>query len=49
MAFSKIIEKDKAKTANTGFGSNASSYGGRFLNQDGTPNIEKKELGFLPG
>ena len=47
MVINKIIEKDKAKTANTGFGSNASSYGGRFLNQDGTPNIEKKGIGFF--
>ena len=32
---------------NTGFGSNASNYGGRFLNKDGTPNIKKTGVGFL--
>ena len=47
MAFNKIIETEKAKTANTGFGTNAANYGGRLLNQDGTPNIEKKGIGFF--
>ena len=47
MAINKQIETEQAKTENTGFGSNASSYGGRFLNQDGTPNIEKKGIGFF--
>ena len=33
-----------AKTdINTGFGTNSSSYGGRFVNKDGSANIEKKE------
>jgi hypothetical protein len=42
--------KDKLKTAedkNTGFGTNASSYGGRLLNKDGTPNIKKTGVGIL--
>ena len=31
----------KAKTEiNTGFGANASDYGGRFVNKNGKPNIE---------
>lgn len=47
MAFNKKIETDKAKTSNTGFGTNAANYGGRFLNQDGTPNIEKRGMGFF--
>ena len=47
MALSKINETDKAKTANTGFGINAANYGGRLLNQDGTPNIEKRGMGFF--
>ena len=47
MAFNKIIETEKAKTANTGFGTNAANYGGRLLNQDGTPNIEKRGIGFF--
>ena len=32
---------------NTGFGINSSNYGGRFLNKDGTPNIEKKGVGYF--
>ena len=40
MAIDKQTETEQAKTENTGFGSNAASYGGRFLNHDGTPNIE---------
>ena len=47
MPFSKKIETEKAKTANTGFGINAANYGGRLLNQDGTPNIEKRGIGFF--
>ena len=47
MAFNKKIETEKAKTENTGFGTNAANYGGRLLNQDGTPNIEKKGIGFF--
>jgi Inward rectifier potassium channel C-terminal domain/Ion channel len=38
----------KAKTEiNTGFGANASDYGGRFVNKNGQPNIEKKGVSFL--
>jgi inward rectifier potassium channel len=38
----------KAKTEiNSGFGVNPSDYGGRLINKDGMPNIEKKGLGFL--
>lgn len=33
--------------ANTGFGTNATSYGGRLLNKDGTPNIKKTGVGFF--
>lgn len=32
---------------NTGFGVNSSDYGGRFLNKNGQPNIEKKGVGYL--
>ncbi len=32
---------------NTGFGVNSSDYGGRFLNKNGKPNIEKRGIGFL--
>jgi inward rectifier potassium channel len=30
----------KQKSENTGFGTNANSYGGRFINKNGTANIE---------
>jgi len=47
MAFTKKIKDISASTANTGFGTNASSYGGRLLNNDGTPNIEKRGIGIF--
>jgi hypothetical protein len=38
----------KAKTdKNTGFGTNSSSYGGRFINKNGTANIEKRGMHVL--
>ena len=38
----------KAKTEiNTGFGSNAGDYGGRFVNKDGNPNIQIQGVTFL--
>ncbi|MFZ1784709.1 MAG: ion channel [Ferruginibacter sp.] len=38
----------KAKTEiNTGFGINASDYGGRFVNKNGNPNIEKRGVQFF--
>ncbi|MDQ5928719.1 MAG: inward rectifier potassium channel [Bacteroidota bacterium] len=37
----------KAKTdQNTGFGANSNNYGGRFINKNGSPNIQKKGLTF---
>ncbi len=47
MSFSKKIKNDVASTANTGFGTNASSYGGRLVNADGTPNIQKRGVAFF--
>jgi Inward rectifier potassium channel C-terminal domain/Ion channel len=32
---------------NTGFGTNAQDYGGRFVNKNGQPNVEKRGVGFL--
>ena len=47
MDFFKKINA-RAKTAsNTGFGDNASSYGGRFLNKNGEANIHKTGIGFF--
>lgn len=38
----------KAKTQiDTGFGTNTSDYGGRFVNKNGQPNIEKRGVSFL--
>jgi Inward rectifier potassium channel C-terminal domain/Ion channel len=38
----------KAKTENnTGFGTNAADYGGRFVNKDGQPNVKKIGVPFL--
>ena len=38
----------KAKAdKNTGFGTNASSYGGRFVNKDGKANVEKRGMHVL--
>lgn len=38
----------KAKTdKNSGFGTNAGSYGGRFVNKNGTPNMEKRGMNLL--
>lgn len=42
----KINTKLKAEI-NTGFGTNPSNYGGRFVNKDGGANIEKSGLSFL--
>ncbi|KLT70826.1 ion channel [Flavobacterium sp. ABG] len=39
---------NKAKTdQNSGFGTNANSYGGRFVNKNGTANIEKRGMHLL--
>ena len=38
----------KAKSdQNTGFGTNSASYGGRFINKDGTANVEKRGISLL--
>jgi inward rectifier potassium channel len=47
MDFFKRINT-KAKTVeNTGFGTNSNSYGGRFINKDGTANIQRRGLNFF--
>jgi inward rectifier potassium channel len=42
----KINEKAKSSD-NTGFGTNPSGYGGRFVNKDGSANVEKRGLSFF--
>ena len=47
MALFKNINSKAKTTVNTGFGENAASYGGRFLNKSGQANIRKTGLGFF--
>ncbi len=42
----KINPKARSEI-NTGFGINSSDYGGRFVNKNGNPNIEKKGVGYF--
>jgi inward rectifier potassium channel len=46
MAILKRLRNLKSET-NTGFGTNSSSTGGRFINKDGRPNVIKKGVGLL--
>lgn len=47
MALLRKINTKAQTEANSGFGTNASDYGGRFINKDGSPNIEKKGIGLM--
>ena len=47
MASNKKIRDAASTTANTGFGANASNYGGRLVNKDGSANIQRTGLGFF--
>src|SRR5882762_2749185 len=47
MASNKKIDPYLKTNNDTGFGTNASSYGGRFINRDGTFNIRKDGMSFL--
>ncbi|MFV5695113.1 ion channel [Flavobacterium sp. LB3P122] len=47
MASLKNINRSAKADKNTGFGTNANSYGGRFINKNGTANIEKRGIHFL--
>lgn len=46
MALLRKINSKAPTETNTGFGTNAADYGGRFLNKDGRPNIEIRGVGF---
>ncbi|HEY6063474.1 MAG TPA: ion channel, partial [Chitinophagaceae bacterium] len=46
MAILKRLRNLKPEV-NTGFGTNSSSTGGRFINKDGRPNVIKKGVGLL--
>src|ERR1700748_1405065 len=47
MALSKRIDPSLKTNNDTGFGTNAASYGGRFINRDGTFNLRKEGVRFL--
>lgn len=47
MALLKGINQKAKADKNTGFGTNANSYGGRFINKNGTANIEKRGMHVL--
>lgn len=47
MALLKNINTKAKALLNSGFGVNSSSYGGRFLNKDGTANVQKSGMGLL--
>lgn len=47
MAFLKKINVKAKADENTGFGTNASSYGGRFVTKSGNANVRKTGIGFL--
>jgi inward rectifier potassium channel len=46
--FKTLKANPKAKTEiNTGFGTNSSDYGGRYINKRGLPNVEKQGVGYF--
>jgi inward rectifier potassium channel len=47
MATRKIIDPNLKVNNDTGFGTNADSYGGRFINKDGTFNLRKEGMSYL--
>ena len=47
MAILRKINSRAKTDSNTGFGINSSDYGGRFLNKDGQPNLEKRGISLL--
>ncbi|MCZ8196859.1 MAG: ion channel [Flavobacterium sp.] len=47
MAFLKRINSKAKAETNTGFGSNASSYGGRFITKNGNANVRKSGIGLF--
>lgn len=47
MAILRKINTKATAQINTGFGINNSDYGGRFINKDGRPNVEKKGASYF--
>jgi len=46
-AYSRKIDPLLKPNNDTGFGTNAASYGGRFINRDGTFNLRKEGMSFI--
>lgn len=49
MAFLKKTNSKAKAQSNTGYGTNASSYGGRFVTKSGNANVRKTGIGFFDG
>jgi len=49
MKFLQKINSNAKSDSNTGFGTNASSYGGRFITKNGNANVKKAGIGFFEG
>src|ERR1700691_5759053 len=47
MATRKIINPNIKINNDTGFGTNAESYGGRFINKDGSFNLRKEGMPYI--
>lgn len=47
MSILRKINTEATAQINTGFGINNSDYGGRFINKDGRPNIEKRGMNYF--
>lgn len=47
MALHKKLNSKAQTSSNTGFGDNASNYGGRFIRKDGRANIKKTGIGVI--
>jgi len=47
MYFLKKINSRAKTQVDSGFGSNANNYGGRFITKNGNPNISKSGIGFM--
>ncbi len=47
MALLKHINSKARSVDNTGFGTNSSMYGGRYIKKDGAPNLAKTGIPFL--
>ncbi len=47
MSLPKKIKNTSSTDKNTGFGTNATSYGGRLVNKDGSPNLKKTGVGIF--